>query len=340
MISIFKPPTDGQILSAFDEMLICHKRAQQAQSIFDSLREAKRLSPNTPKNWVALFAPSFSGKTRAVMLYMERVIDDAIASGRFPPEMTRNEIGKAQTKVIYLSIPSSNVTQKTVITMLLARLGDPLPDKGNTGQQLQRLYELMHKLGVELVILDEMQHLSAAMREGARSRSKDGQYAPIPYLIKTLLDNGHVPIVCIGITEGRSHLMSNNELRNRCFKELDFLPIKPDSIDMLEVLAKYFGMLANKIVEYGLFPDVPDFISGEIPDCFVDVSGGKIGEATMLARSACCFAAHRGARCVEYEDLEAATDEAIAAGKVKINFFRLRREKKERERERELEMAG
>lgn len=323
--------SDAQIMAAFEEMLICHSRAECAHNVFDTLRESKRLSPFTPKSWVALFAPSFSGKTRAVRVYLRKVTDEAIASGRFPAEMDRHEIEKAQKTVIYISLPSSNVSQKSVIIMLLARLGDPLPDKGNSVQLLQRLCDLLHRLGTELIIIDEMQHLSAAMREYASRRNGDKPTTSIQYLIKTLLDNGHVSIICIGVPPGRGYMMSNDEIANRCYKELDFSPIAADSPEMLEVFASYLGMLAIKLVEYRLFPDVSDFISGVIPDCLLDVSGGILGKATMLARSACCIAGSRGARCVEYLDLEAATDQAIEDGKskVKVNPFRVRRLERE-----------
>lgn len=319
-------PSDGQIIAAFEDMLICHPRAEQAHEVFDTLREAKRRSPNTPKSWVALFAPSYSGKTRTVRLYMKKVVDQAIASRSFPTRTPRSEIEIAQKTVIYISVPSSNVTQKTLITMLLAKLGDPLPAKGNTGQQLQRVYELMEKLGTEILFFDEMQHLGAAMRD--RSERRVG-YVPtngIAYLIKTLLDNGHVPIVCIGVTAGRSHLMANEEVANRCYESINFEPIKANSVEMLDVFATYCGLLSLELVRYELFPEISDFVSDEIPDCLLDVAGGKLGDATVLIRRACQFAARRGARCVEYMDLEAATDKALAGrGQNKLNLFRERR---------------
>lgn len=325
-----QPPDDGQIIAAFQEMLISHSRASYAHKIFDDLRKAKRLSPFTPQSWVAFFAVSFSGKSRSVELYMNKVVDCAIASGRFPDWLKRHEVERAQMTVLRVSLPSSNVRPKVLITMLLERLGDPLPEKGNTSQQLQRLYDLMRKLGTELIIIDEMQHLSAAMREYSRRPTGESPTS-IPYLIKTILDNGQVPIVCIGIPPGKAHMMSNDEIRNRCYKQIDFPPISADSPEMLDVFVKYFGLVSYEIVERGLFPDLSDFISEDIPDCLLDVSGGILGNATILIRDACSSAAGRHARCVEYRDLEATTDDFIAAGKsmVKVNPFRERRLAKE-----------
>ncbi len=318
-------PSEAVVMAAFENILIPHSRAERAHGVFDTLREAKRISRHTPKNWVPFFAPSYSGKSTTIRLYMRKVVQEEISSGRFSESECKRFVEINQKKVISISLPSSGVSNKTVITLLLKSLGDPIPNKGNTQEQLQRLYHLIDYFSTELIIIDELQHLSSAMREYGRNSTKPA--TSIPYLIKTLLDNGHVPIVCIGVPPGDAYLMNNAEIRKRSYGKIDYSPIGPETPDMLDVFATYCGRLAIELVEAKLFIDEPDLISGWIPDCLVDVSGGTIGDATMLVRRACNIAARRRARTVEYRDLEEATDDAMAEGDCKLlqNPFRVRR---------------
>lgn len=114
---------------------------------------------------------------------------------------------------------------KGVTTTLLSSLGDPQPDRGNTVSQVERLYKLISHCRVELIILDECQHLLDGKTDRVICEVSD--------FIKTLINRTKISFVLVGmpslatILEGDSQI----QLRSRFLHRLTLEPFSwlPDN---------------------------------------------------------------------------------------------------------------
>jgi ABC-type cobalamin/Fe3+-siderophores transport system ATPase subunit len=94
----------GLILSEFENMRIEHGRLEQTFTIFNNLRVTKRRAPYQPKRWSSIFAPTGSGKSTAIRMYLENVVaKEAIKRGLFPADMESFEIAARQKIVLHIT---------------------------------------------------------------------------------------------------------------------------------------------------------------------------------------------------------------------------------------------
>lgn len=108
--------------------------------------------------------------------------------------------------VFYSMIPS-NATIKGLACRLLEDLGDPLYDRGTTINMTSRLCRLIKECKVELIILDEFQHLI--------DRDSDRVLRSTADWLKDLLNRTRVPIVLMGMPSANSILTVNPQLMRR-----------------------------------------------------------------------------------------------------------------------------
>jgi len=127
-------------------------------------------------------------------------------------EFYESEFPKIETKegtivtVLYASI-SSAATEKTLASDLLESIGDPAYDKGTGDSMTKRLRKLMKECKVEIVIVDEFQHLI--------DRDSDTILMNSANWIKDLINKTRVPVVLVGMPWSDRILKSNTQLRRR-----------------------------------------------------------------------------------------------------------------------------
>lgn len=134
-----------------------------------------------------------TGKSTLIKMYAKR----------FPPEYTDN--GDV-IRVFTAEIPPK-ATIKGVARNLLAGLHAPRPGKGDTMEMTERLIELLRNCKVELIILDEFQHLL--------QRSVKRNFEEIGDWIKSLINATRIPIVLVGMPESKALLSANSQLARR-----------------------------------------------------------------------------------------------------------------------------
>lgn len=98
-------------------------------------------------------------------------------------------------------------TVKGLATGLLDSLGDPMADAGTITNQTLRLYHLIEKCGVQMIILDEFQHLI--------DRDSDTVLGVASDWLKNLLNRTRLPMVLIGLPYSIRILKTNPQLRRR-----------------------------------------------------------------------------------------------------------------------------
>jgi hypothetical protein len=318
--------SNGVIWAEFLKMRIKHARLDKAHQLYDDLRYAKRSCPWSPQDFGAIFAETHSGKSMSVTTYIEwRVAEELIEAGMVPPDMPRSEVAKLQRKVLHFTL-SSSATPKMLATDILRALGDKRAASGNVETLRQRVYDLLRFHGTELLVIDEIQHLSAKtsrLPDGRTCRSGITESTAVTDNLKCMLIEGLVPMMFIGITEARHHLFNDAQLASRCVQELDFGRLDFTVPEQKDIFVKYCGRLGLKLRQHGLFEDETNLVEGDIPACMLEVAGGRIGIASKLVRNACEVATAKKARCVTREHLDEATEDwAIRKGVIDYNPFR------------------
>lgn len=122
--------------------------------------------------------------------------------------------------VLYNKIPVG-ATPKSVASSLLMSLGDPAYDKGTETSQTARLLHFIDKCKVELIIIDEFQHLID--RETKNVLKKASEW------VKSFCDDAGVPIILCGMTESEKIFAVNDQLDRRFPEKVSMFSFKYSS---------------------------------------------------------------------------------------------------------------
>jgi len=122
---------------------------------------------------------------------------------QFPRQET---LQGTEVTVLSASIPVP-ATVKGLATTLLFNLGDPIAEKGTILSQTLRLEKLIKHCKVELIILDEFQHII--------DRDSHKILQTISDWLKNLLNSTNVPMVLIGMPGSDIILDANAQLKRR-----------------------------------------------------------------------------------------------------------------------------
>jgi len=182
------------LLEDFNNRLVLHPDYRRIKSQIDRMLNKSGKVKN-PRG-LLIYGDAGVGKTTIA----ERIIEE------YPPyeQETGFEI-RIKTPVLYVRIPSP-VTTKGVIVELFNALGQVAPDK--TEQKMTPdLVAAFTACGVEMLILDETQHL---LDKAAAAR-----LTSIRNWMKTLIDKTQIPIVFIGSTEAKGFITGCQQLNRR-----------------------------------------------------------------------------------------------------------------------------
>jgi len=312
--------TDGQIFDEFDKIRIGNPRQDEAHRLFDDLRYVGRRCSGSPLPWGGIFGPPLTGKTMSVTTYIEtRVVEELIQHGTFSTDMDREKIARQQRIVVPL-IVSPLWTERSFAVDILHALGDPLPPRGLSAQELLALARgSLRDHGTELLIIEDPQHLLERIAFGASTSRAEtiGMTA-----LKTLLLKGVVPVVLVASMEARCELMNNVGFAARCKKALDFGALQKADEVQWGIFIDFVGTLGIRLKQHGLFEEPSDFLSEDVVACIHEIANGRLGMASAIVCSACMAAREAGAARVTREHLSIATDIwAVPLGIIDHNPF-------------------
>jgi Bacterial TniB protein len=196
-------------------------------------------------------------------------------------------------------------------------------EDGNTNELLKLAYDHIISLKVELLIIDETQHLKTAKERGKFAELQKGETA-LTNTLKTMLIRGVCPMVFIGITEARSLIFNDEQLADRSLEEIDFSNLDITSTTDREIFINYCGMLGLKLKRHGLFAKETNLLGGDIPACLYAVSNGRIGIVSRVVEHAAVIAIDKGSPCVLRSHLEGAVDQwALPKKVIDYNPFKI-----------------
>jgi len=154
---------------------------------------SRSLSGNQPHHLMIL-GPSGAGKSSVLEEYVRY----------FPvteePEQRRIPVLRVEIK--------SSPTVRSLAEDILKAMGVPMAYKGTVNEKTDRVISSLQKLKVELLMLDEVQHLLGANKRSFGSNDETEW-------LKTLLNQINIPVVLAGLPYGRALLSTNEQLRRR-----------------------------------------------------------------------------------------------------------------------------
>lgn len=295
-------PTTGHALQQFDaegterearakeimrSILIAYPKQTAIMERIEALRLSTLGIRGVPLPGLRLSQVSQAGKTKTLETYIHNL-------------QGIREVGETEDncqQIVFLGL-KRRVTVKMFYQRLLRELGDPHPEKGNLETLVQRAEEFLSKLRVELLIVDEVQHL-------ANPRSDSGE---VTDELKSFLDRGVVPVVFAGNEESENFFENNPQLSARLGAPLELNPTNLDASEDAKMFKAFCIGLDKAISASGLFPQSSNFGSKEVLQGLVVASSGHIGRVCRLVGAAMEHAARRDAEYVEIYDLSFAID--------------------------------
>lgn len=178
----------------------------KVQSVFKKIEECHNSTKYLSKpQCMTIIGQSGIGKTTFSETYLKRY-----------PEKVLTEY--TQKPVFYSIIPCPAYIGSLPNSML-QNLGDPFCSKGrNIFTQTQRLYNFLKVCKVEIIIIDEVQHLVDRNSQKLIRDSSDW--------FKELIDEVRIPIIFMGMPDSKRIFIENEQLGTRVRYQEELLPFE------------------------------------------------------------------------------------------------------------------
>lgn len=172
-------------------MIIKHPRYN---ALMEKIRDCHLLSKGA-KSADCLFIWGYTGVGKSTLLkqYAEK----------YPREILPEHI---RIPILYLKLPVG-ATPKSVATSILEALGDPAYEKGTEINQTQRAFHFVKACEVEMIILDEFQHLIDSETKSVLRKASDW--------VKRFAEEVNVSVVLCGMPESEKIFRQNEQLDRR-----------------------------------------------------------------------------------------------------------------------------
>lgn len=229
--------------------------------ILNDIDECREMSKVSEEPWCMFMTGGTGvGKSSLIRQYTSRW-----------PSIDKHE--KVTHPVFKTAIPAS-ATIKSVVTAMLGDLGDLAPTQGTIVTQSERLYKLVKKCEVEIVIIDEFQHLI--------DNKTQRVLGEVSNWIKMFLELTKVPVVLIGMPESEAILAQNPQLRRRFPIKRRLESFKWDNEDHRTEFRKFIAEVDKSLP----FDEIANLAYEEIAYRLFAASGGTAAHVMMLIKRA------------------------------------------------------
>jgi hypothetical protein len=313
------------IMNGFERMTVAHRAMADAHDTFDALRIAHRNGAKGPRRAAFMFSPSHNCKSHTVRSYIEfRVVPELIAQDPILAGKDISELISIQKCVLHVTL-SAEATAKSLATDILIAAGDPDPYTGTRQTLWRRALTVLEQNGTELLVIDEVQHLASSktfITAQQEIRTTFAHSMSVSDTIKVLLIRGAVPVVFVGISQARGHLLPSTQLTGRVVEEIDIPVLDWANSDHQTEFLEFAGRLALEMKKQGLVDHPPRLVYGETPSRLYVACGGRLGMLCRIVEKATILAARDDRRDVTEGDLAHAVDSVcVGRGFISENPF-------------------
>jgi hypothetical protein len=236
-----------------------------------------------------------AGKTRLITKYEKR----------FPRYELSKQTSAGPVKVTIVPVLTASIpakaTDKTLLTELLHRLGDPDPKAGNTTSQTHRLCDLCEECMVEIILLDECQHFIDTDSEKVLMK--------VANCLKDILLKAKKPICLFGMPNSARILDENGQLNRRFTRRMTLNPLEWNSNEEEECELKEFLKWADEALP---FEQSSHLSEHSMAYRFFVATGGVVEKIMKLVRTAASFAIDQGKSHIEMVDISDAYYDQLA----------------------------
>lgn len=271
-------------LAEFDKIVLPYPRQIEVMIHLDELRLAGLANRGKPQDGLRVLAASRSGKTVAAVQYR-----DYIAS----------QPGRDPSKRPVVIVPLEAIgTSRSFFADTLAVLGDGFAASGTETVLKERTKKAIAELGVELLIVDEVQHLGKR-----HSMGRD-----VTDTLKRFLDDGVVPVAFFGTDEAEKLFKKSPELNGRLATPCDLPTLNwYDEADR-ELFLGFAARLDDAMVEAGVIRTKAGIAEEPVAELLCEASNGIIGQLSKIVKEAVREAVRSGEETFDVEDLAYAVD--------------------------------
>ncbi len=203
--------------------------------------------------------------------------------------------------VLYVELPSQP-TAKVIGESILTALDDDYASVGTAEVKLHRAKKLLAACGVEIVLIDEIQHISDNLDTRSRDIAAD--------TLKNLMNSTGIPFVFIGLPSGASYFSNRMQLKRRLNRKVELSHFR------FETAAEQddFGRLLLNFHERLPFTGESALIDSDLTERIHSASFGLIGSLTLLLEGALRMALRQGADALTRDHLREAFSSEIFLG--------------------------
>ncbi len=257
-------------------------------AITDIIKECHRRSKRSSEpKCLSIRGGSGCGKTTIATYY----------EGLYPRKTTK----EGTIVPILSSTVFCPATVKGLVTGLLDSLGDPMADRGTITNQTLRLYHLMEKCRVEMIILDEFQHLI--------DRDLDKVMAVASDWLKNLLNRTRIPMVLIGLPSSVRILNTNSQLRRRFSITKELKPFGWETPEQQKGFIRFLRATEEALP----FPERSHLSKPQMAHRFHCATRGTISNVMKIVRTAAIMAIRQNMPCLTLDLLSLAYEDEIAS---------------------------
>lgn len=274
----------GMAQGVFRRIRLAEPRQHEAVAAMEQLRVSSiDRGEGECTRGLVIIQPSGSGKSESIKQFKAFV---EAQPGRDP----------TRTPVLHVTLETAGTPRSAIVSCLEA-LGDNYAQVGTEPVLLARLKKAIAAEGVEIIVIDELNHCSQKIM--GRDASN---------MFKNMLTRGWAPIVFSGTSAARRLFTDNRELRNRCQPQLSLVPLDHRNEHDLRSWESFLGGLDEQIVATGLLPETSGLGAPDVALALCETCRGLIGEVSLVVEDGLAAAVGRGDRRIRITDLHRSVD--------------------------------
>lgn len=203
---------------------------------------------------------------------------------RHPPKDDFLSDEAVSLQVLYIELEGAP-SEDGLYCQILSALFSPFKYSMPTPKKRELVYRLFDKLGIRMLIIDEMNNLLASR--------KDKQQTFLN-AVKRMGNVLQVPIVAAGVIEAARAIHTDPQMANRF--EPFALPLWRDDERYWRLLASFERMLPLK--------EPSDLVEERLAGRILSISEGRLGEISQLLKNAAVYAVREGTERIDEKALK------------------------------------